>query len=31
VKEMKEILTGLLNEMQLPVDFSCCLKGLSNN
>ncbi len=31
VKEMKEILTGLVNEMGLPADFSCCLKAISNN
>ncbi len=31
VKEMKEILTGLVNEMGLPADFSCCLKAISSN
>ena len=31
VKELKEILTGLVNEMGLPTDFSCCLKAMSSN
>ena len=31
VKEMEEILTGLLNEMHLPADFCCALETIVNN
>ena len=31
VKEMEEILTGLLKEIHLPADFGCALVTLSNN
>lgn len=31
VKEMEEILTGLLNEIHLQADFCCSLETISNN
>jgi len=31
VKEVERILTGLLKDIHLPSDFSCCLETASNN